>query len=123
MAMIRVAPVKVQVRTDWLSGSPKEITWGEDRLQVTRLVAVRDERSAYPAITGPRTLFEVDTPGARPARHSPPDHAANGTFGLVVAGLGVCGRARGTHGTHRLASRWMPVSTIGPWIPSRASAT
>jgi hypothetical protein len=65
MAMIRVAPVKVQVRTDWLSGIPREITWGEDRLPVTRLVAVRDERSAYPAITGPRTLFEVDTPGAR----------------------------------------------------------
>jgi hypothetical protein len=64
MAMIRVAPVKVQVRTDWLSGTPKEITWGEDRLPVTRLVAVRDERSAFPAITGPRTLFEVDTPGA-----------------------------------------------------------
>ena len=65
MAMIRVAPVKVQVRTDWLSGTPKEITWGEDRLPVTRLVAVRDELSAFPAITGPRTLFEVDTPGAR----------------------------------------------------------
>jgi hypothetical protein len=65
MAMIRVAPVKVQVRTDWLSGTPREITWGEDRLTVTRLVAVRDERSGFPAITGPRTLFEVDTPGAR----------------------------------------------------------
>ena len=65
MAMIRVAPVKVQVRTDWLSGTPREITWGEDRLQVTRLVSVRDERSAFPAITGPRTLFEVDTLGAR----------------------------------------------------------
>ena len=65
MAMIRVAPVKVQVRTDWLSGTPKEITWGEDRLPVTRLVAIRDERSAYPAITGPRTLFEVDTPELR----------------------------------------------------------
>jgi hypothetical protein len=67
MAMIRVAPVKVQVRTDWLSGTPKEITWGEDRLPVTRLVAIRDERSAYPAITGPRTLFEVETPAARVA--------------------------------------------------------
>ena len=65
MAMVRVAPVKVQVRTDWFSGTPKEITWGEERLPVTRLVAIRDERSAYPAITGPRTLFEVDTPGAR----------------------------------------------------------
>ena len=65
MAMIRVAPVDVEVRTDWFSGSPREITWGTERLQITRVVAVRDERSAYPAITGPRTLFEVDTPSYR----------------------------------------------------------
>jgi hypothetical protein len=65
MAMVRVAPVTVQVRTDWFSGTPREITWGQDRLQVTRLVAIRDEQAAYPAITGPRTLFEVDTPGLR----------------------------------------------------------
>lgn len=65
MAMVRVAPVTVQVRTDWFSGSPREITWGEDHLQITRLIAVRDERSAYPAITGPRTVFEVDTPTLR----------------------------------------------------------
>ena len=65
MAMVRVAPVTVQVRTDWFKGIPREITWGEDRLTVTRLVAVRDERRAYPAITGPRTLFEVDTAGLR----------------------------------------------------------
>ncbi|OGO56827.1 MAG: hypothetical protein A2V85_13620 [Chloroflexi bacterium RBG_16_72_14] len=65
MAMVRVAPVSVQVRTDWFSGTPREITWGEDRLPVTKLVAVRDESSAYPAITGPRTVFEVDTPTLR----------------------------------------------------------
>ena len=65
MAMVRVAPVTVQVRTDWFNGIPREITWGEDRLTVTRLVAVRDEQRAYPAITGPRTLFEVDTPQLR----------------------------------------------------------
>ena len=65
MAMVRVAPVNVQVRTDWFSGTPREITWGDDHLLVTKLVAVRDESSAYPAITGPRTLFEVDTPTLR----------------------------------------------------------
>ncbi len=65
MAMVRVAPVTVQVRTDWFNGVPREVTWGEDRLPVTRLVAVREERRAYPAITGPRTLFEVDTPSLR----------------------------------------------------------
>ncbi len=67
MAMVRVAPVKVQVRTSWFSGVPREITWGDERIPVTRLVAVRDERRAYPAITGPRTLFEVDTPQLRVA--------------------------------------------------------
>ena len=65
MAMVRVAPVHVQVRTSRFSGMPTEITWGDDRLRVTRLVAMRDERRAYPAITGPRTLFEVDTPTLR----------------------------------------------------------
>jgi hypothetical protein len=65
MAMVRVAPVDVQVRTDWFNGTPREVTWGTDRLPVTRVVAIRDERSAYPAITGPRTLFEVDTPSIR----------------------------------------------------------
>lgn len=65
MAMVRVAPVPVQVRTTRFGGLPREITWGADRLPVTRLVAVRDESSAYPAITGPRTVFEVDTPNLR----------------------------------------------------------
>ena len=48
MAMVRVAPVTVQVRTDWMNGIPREITWGEDRLQVTRLIAVRDEGPCLP---------------------------------------------------------------------------
>ena len=65
MAFIRVEPVEVRVRTDWFSGRPREITWGAERLPVTRLTAVREEASAYPVITGPRTLFEVDTPRAR----------------------------------------------------------
>jgi hypothetical protein len=65
MAMVRVTPVEVRVRTDWFNGAPREIAWGESRLPVTALVAIRDERAAYPAVTGPRTLFEVDTPGLR----------------------------------------------------------
>jgi hypothetical protein len=65
MAMVRVAPVQVQVRTDWLNGEPREITWGTEKIPVTRLVSVRDEQRAYPAITGPRTLYEVDTPSMR----------------------------------------------------------
>src|SRR5947209_228741 len=65
MAMIRVEPVKVQVRTNWFDGSPREITWGEQRLPVLALASVRDESSAYPVVVGPRTVFEVDTPLAR----------------------------------------------------------
>jgi len=65
MAFVRVEPVQVQVRTDWFTGRPREIAWGDERLKVTRLAAVRDEAAAYPVITGPRTLFEVDTPQAR----------------------------------------------------------
>jgi hypothetical protein len=65
MAMIRVEPVEVHVRTGWFDGTPREITWGEERLPVTRLAAVREEAAAFPVITGPRTMFEVETPRAR----------------------------------------------------------
>jgi hypothetical protein len=65
MAMIRVEPVQVRVRTGWLDGSPREITWGEERMPVMRLTAVREEAAAFPVITGPRTMFEVETPRAR----------------------------------------------------------
>jgi hypothetical protein len=65
MAFIRVEPVQVQVRTDWFSGRPREITWGDQRLPITKVAAVREEAAAYPVISGPRTLFEVDTPRAR----------------------------------------------------------
>ena len=65
MAFTRVEPVEVQVRTDWFDGRPREIRWGDERLPVTALAAVREEAAAYPVITGPRTLFVVDTPHAR----------------------------------------------------------
>jgi hypothetical protein len=67
MAMIRVEPVEVHVRTGWFDGTPREITWGDEHLAVTRLNAVREEAAAYPVITGPRTLFDVETPRARVA--------------------------------------------------------
>lgn len=67
MAFTRLDPVEVRVRTDWFSGRPREITWGEERLPITQLSAIREEAAAYPVITGPRTLFEVETPRARMA--------------------------------------------------------
>jgi hypothetical protein len=65
MAFTRVDPVAVHVRTDWFSGRPREITWGAERLPITSLAVVREEAAAYPVITGPRTMFEVETPRAR----------------------------------------------------------
>ncbi|MES2211136.1 MAG: hypothetical protein V4515_13305 [Chloroflexota bacterium] len=65
MAMIRVEPVRVQVRADWFDGRPREITWNDRRVPVTEVVGVRDETSAFPAVVGPRTIFEVETPLAR----------------------------------------------------------
>lgn len=65
MAMIRVEPVRVEVRTGWFDGRPREVTWGADRLPVTALTLVRHEDSAYHVAIGPRTIFEVETPRAR----------------------------------------------------------
>ena len=65
MAIVRMEPVDVRVRVNWFDGTPNEITWGGIRLPVTRLAAVRREGSAYRVEVGPRTVFEVETPGAR----------------------------------------------------------
>jgi len=65
MAFIRVEPISVRVRTDLFTGRPREITWDDQRLPITRLAVVREEAAAYPVITGPRTVFEVETPRAR----------------------------------------------------------
>lgn len=62
MAMMRVEPVDVRVRTDWFDGRPREISWGERRVPVTSVVGVREESSAFPVVVGPRTIFEVATP-------------------------------------------------------------
>ena len=88
MAMIRVEPVEVRVRTGWFDGSPREITWGTERLQVTRLAAVREEAAAFPVVTGPRTLFEVETAAGAARAHVPASLAA-----------------MDDHGTRRRASR------------------
>jgi hypothetical protein len=65
MAMIRMEPTVVRVRTDWFDGRPREVVWGDERLPITALAAVRHEASAYAIEVGPRTVFEVVTPRAR----------------------------------------------------------
>ncbi len=65
MAMMRVESAPVRVRTGWFDGRPREVIWRGEALPVTGLSAVRDETSAYRVATGPRIVFEVDTPRAR----------------------------------------------------------
>jgi hypothetical protein len=65
MAMIRVEPVEVRVRADWFDGRPREVTLAGRTMRVLGVVGVRDETAAFPVVTGPRTLFEVETAGAR----------------------------------------------------------
>jgi hypothetical protein len=65
MAMVRVEPVEVRVRADWFDGRPREVTLDGRRLRVLEVLGVRDESSAFPVVTGPRTLFDVATDGAR----------------------------------------------------------
>jgi hypothetical protein len=47
------------VVVDGRTGRPREIRSAGERLAITVLEAVRDETSAYPADTGPRTVFVV----------------------------------------------------------------
>ena len=65
MAMIRVQPVEVAVRTNWFDGRPREMTWAGQRLPVLDVVSIREETAAFPVVTGPRTLFDVQIPFAR----------------------------------------------------------
>ena len=65
MAMVRVEPVEVRVRADWFDGRPREVTLDGRRLRVLEVLGVRNESSAFPVVTGPRTLFDVATDGAR----------------------------------------------------------
>ena len=65
MAMVRVEPVEVRVRADWFDGRPREVTLNGRRLRVLDVIGVRDESAAFPVVTGPRTLFEIETADAR----------------------------------------------------------
>ena len=65
MAMVRVEPLEVRVRADWFDGRPREVTLNGRRQRVLQVLGVRDESSAFPVTTGPRTLFEVETADVR----------------------------------------------------------
>jgi hypothetical protein len=65
MAMIRITPLEVRVRTDWFDGRPRSIRIDRATVPVLAVEAVRRESAAHPIQTGPRTLFRVRTPEAR----------------------------------------------------------
>ena len=67
MAMVRVQPIRVDVRTDWFTGTPREIVVDGLKVPVVQVAAIRREVSAFPVATGPRTVFEVITQEARVA--------------------------------------------------------
>ena len=76
MAMIRVEPVEVRVRADWFDGRPREVTWGDRRLPVTGLAAVRDESSAYPGHHRPANVLRGRDAARPPRPHLPAPLAA-----------------------------------------------
>ena len=42
MAMTRVHPIPVHVRTGWFDIRPREITWGDERFPVLGVASIRD---------------------------------------------------------------------------------
>ncbi len=65
MAMVRITPTHVDVACDWFDGRPRSIRVADAVVPVVSVDRIRDESAAYPAETGPRTLFEVSTPESR----------------------------------------------------------
>ena len=61
MAMISIAPVAASVAWDAARARPTRVRFSDRELRVTRLAAVRDERAAFPAGTGPRLRLVVET--------------------------------------------------------------
>ncbi len=65
MAVVRTVPNEVEVRCGWLDQRPKLVRLDGMTLPVLLISRVREEAAAYPALTGPRTSYEVVTRVAR----------------------------------------------------------
>ncbi len=65
MAMVRITPIQVEVACDRLNGRPRSVRLARDTVPILGVARVRNESAAYPAGSGPRTLFEIETPDAR----------------------------------------------------------
>jgi hypothetical protein len=65
MAIVRVTPTEIDVRTGRFDGRPRHIRIANERVPVIQIDQVRDELAAYPVAQGPRRIFDVRTPDAR----------------------------------------------------------
>ena len=57
--MFNLLPAATSVSVDSATGRPREIRTHGQRMPITALESVRDETSAYPLESGPRTVFVV----------------------------------------------------------------
>jgi hypothetical protein len=57
--VFNLIPAATSVSVDNATGRPREIRTDGQRLVITALESVRDETSAYPLVSGPRTVFVV----------------------------------------------------------------
>ena len=62
MAMVSIIPLEVSVSCGWLDGRPRSIRLAHGSIPVLAVVRTRTEAAAYPPRSGPRTLFDVETP-------------------------------------------------------------
>ena len=66
MALISISPVAASVAWDSRGALPIRIRFGDRNLRVARLSAIRDERAAYPAGSGPRLTLVVESDAGEP---------------------------------------------------------
>jgi hypothetical protein len=65
MAIVRVTPTEIDVKTGLFDGRPRHIRIANESVRVIHIDQVRDELAAYPVALGPRRIYDVRTPDAR----------------------------------------------------------
>lgn len=65
MAIVRVTPTEINVKTGLFDGRPRHIRIANENVPVIQIDQVRDELAAYPLALGPRRIYDVRTPDAR----------------------------------------------------------
>jgi len=65
MAIVRVTPTEIDVKTGLFDRRPRQVRIASENVRVIEIAQVRDELAAYPALEGPRSIFEVRTQDAR----------------------------------------------------------